>query len=131
MIVIDSSAVVETLIHADADPNLIEAMTIHELAAPHILDAEVLNVLRSLARGERITSRAAQRAQEEYWNLRITRYPLAGLAARIWELRHNYTAYDASYIALAEILEAPLATCDKKLAGHHHAQITLYNNGAA
>jgi predicted nucleic acid-binding protein len=67
---------------------------------------------------------------QDYGDLRIVRYEMVPLQRRVHELRHNFTAYDAMYIALAEALELPLLTCDKKFAGApgHHADIVEYPN---
>jgi predicted nucleic acid-binding protein len=72
-------------------------------------------------------------ASAELWHspiladLSLRRYPHDFLLPRIWELRNNLTAYDAAYVALAEALDAPLLTRDKRLAAAagHHAQIEL------
>ncbi|WP_101785963.1 type II toxin-antitoxin system VapC family toxin [Nonomuraea indica] len=119
MIVIDSSAMVQALAGREADVELLDALqgSVH---APHLLDVEVLSTLRGLVLGGKLTTRAAEQARTDYLTLRITRYECRGIAERIWELRHNYTAYDASYLALAEALEAPLHTCDGKLTGTGH-----------
>ena len=55
-------------------------------------------------------------AVEDWLGLPVDRHPHDVLLPRIWELRHNATAYDASYLALAEVLDAPLVTCDRRLA---------------
>ncbi|MEV0228193.1 type II toxin-antitoxin system VapC family toxin [Nonomuraea sp. NPDC050786] len=119
MIIIDSSAMVGALTGREADPELIDALqaSVH---APHLLDVEVLSTLRGLVLGGKLGTSAAELARADYLALKITRYEIKGVAERIWELRHNYTAYDASYLALAEALEAPLYTCDGKLSGGGH-----------
>ncbi|MFG1708341.1 type II toxin-antitoxin system VapC family toxin [Nonomuraea sp. M3C6] len=119
MIVIDSSAMVEALAGREADAELVDALqaSVH---APHLLDVEVLSTLRGLALGGKLTVAAAEQARNDYLALKITRYEIKGIADRIWELRHNYPAYDASYLTLAEALEAPLYTCDRKLVGNGH-----------
>ncbi|MEU4542142.1 type II toxin-antitoxin system VapC family toxin [Nonomuraea dietziae] len=119
MIVIDSSAMVAALTGREADVELLDALqgSIH---APHLLDVEVLSTLRGLALGGKLSAASAEQARIDYLALNISRYEIKGLAERVWELRHNYTAYDACYLALAEALEAPLITCDGKLAGHAH-----------
>lgn len=97
------------------------------LHAPHLLDLEVAQVLRRLLRAGEITAGRGQEALEDLADLRLTRHPHRPFLARIWELRHNVTAYDAAYIALAEALGAPLLTCDAPLAGStgHQAHIEL------
>jgi predicted nucleic acid-binding protein len=56
----------------------------------------------------------------------LKRYPHDVLLERMWELRHNFTAYDAAYIALAEALEAPLITCDRALTSGHRAEVVVF-----
>ncbi|MGW5687323.1 type II toxin-antitoxin system VapC family toxin [Nonomuraea sp. NPDC003754] len=127
MIVIDSSAMVEALTGRDADCELLDALrgSIH---APHLLDVEVLSTLRGLALAGKLSREAAEQARIDYFALRISRYELQGLAERVWELRHNYTAYDAYYLTLAEALEAPLITCDGKLVGNaHDAEVRVFS----
>lgn len=115
MIVIDASAMVEALVGRDANDELIDALqtSVH---APHLLDVEVVSVMRGLTLAGKLKLQAAEQARTDYFGLTIARYELHGLADRVWELRHNHTTYDACYLALAEALEAPLYTCDRKLA---------------
>lgn len=83
---------------------------------PHLLDVEVLNVLRrQTLRGILAEERGAT-ALQDLENIKMTRYPHAPLLGRIWDLREGVTAYDAAYIALAEALGAPLVTRDARLA---------------
>ncbi len=83
---------------------------------PHLLDVEVLNVLRrQTLRGILARERGAT-ALQDLENIKMTRYSHAPLLRRIWDLRGNVTAYDAAYIALAEALDAPLVTRDTRLA---------------
>lgn len=119
MIVVDASAMVEALIGRDADAKLIDALA-GDVDAPHLLDVEVLSVLRGLLLGGKIEPAAAEQARHDHFALAITRHQLHPLADRIWRLRHQYTSYDACYLALAEALNVPLYTCDAKLAGHGH-----------
>ncbi|MGW6495596.1 type II toxin-antitoxin system VapC family toxin [Nonomuraea angiospora] len=126
MIIIHSSAMVEALAGREADADLIDALqgSIH---APHLLDVEVLSTLRGLALGGKLSTAAAEQARADYLALRIARYEIKGIAERTWELRHNYTSYDASYLALAEALETPLYTCDAKLdGGGHDADVQVF-----
>ncbi len=123
--VVDASAMVEALVGRDADADLLDALA-GDLDAPHLLDVEVLSVLRGLVLGGKLDPSDAVRAREDHFAFTITRHETAALAERIWELRHQFTSYDASYLALAEALEAPLLTCNAKLATKgHNADIHL------
>lgn len=132
MIVVDASALVDTLASEIADPRLAERLTADgDLHAPHLVDIEVANALRRLAAaGELSTARAAD-AHADFAALTIVRYPHLPLLERIWELRETLTAYDASYVALAELLEAPLVTCDARLerAPGHVARVEAFLPG--
>ena len=86
------------------------------LHAPHLLDLEVVQVLRRYLRAGVIDEKRATEALEDFSSFSIQRYAHDLFLVRIWELRHNLTAYDASYVALAEALNATLLTCDKALA---------------
>jgi len=86
------------------------------LYAPAHLDAEVVSALRGLARVSRTVERVAPAALRHLAGLPIRRMPLAPLLERMWELRANVTPYVAAYVALAEQLDAPVITCDTKLA---------------
>lgn len=114
---------VEALVGRDVDDTLLEALA-GEVAAPHILDVEVLSVLRGLLLGRKLRPDVAEAARADHFDLVILRHDTAPLAERIWSLRHQYTSYDAAYLALAEALGAPLHTCDAKLASGGH-QVTV------
>jgi predicted nucleic acid-binding protein len=86
------------------------------LHAPHLLDLEVGQVLRRLVREAVISARRADEAIEDLVDLRVTRYPHFVFLPRIWQLRHNLSAYDAAYVVLAEKLGATLVTRDARLA---------------
>lgn len=116
--VADASALVALL--ADAGPNgawAAEQTIGRELAGPHLVLFEVANVLRRQETAGRISGDQAALAHQNLVALPVECWPYAALGARVWELRHNLTAYDASYVALAELLDAPLLTCDTRLAG--------------
>lgn len=122
MIVLDASAMVEALVGRDADAALLDVLA-GDLGAPHLLDVEVLSALRGLELGHRLDAAAAEQARLDHFAFTITRHDLEPLAERIWHLRHQLTASDASYIALAEALSVPLYTCDAKLAAGSHAAL--------
>ena len=126
MIVIDASAMIQVLVGRDPDPALLDGVA-GDLAAPHILDVEVLSALRGMVLGGVLPLEAAESARRSYADLVIDRYEAALLADRVWALRNQYTSYDAMYLALAEGLGAPLVTCDRKLdAGGHHAEVVVH-----
>jgi predicted nucleic acid-binding protein len=87
------------------------------VASPALIDLEFANVLRGLVTKKSIHHRQAERALTEFVQAPIQRYGHLALLDRIWRLRANLTAYDASYVALAELLGVGLLTIDKRLAG--------------
>lgn len=128
MIVVDASIVTDFLL---GRPDTVRAVTEHmagndhqPLHAPDLVELEALNALRRLARGGQVTDDRASEAAEDLADLRLVRYPHAPLRPRIWELRHNLTAYDAAYLALAEALDDPvLLTSDRDLAEQASASL--------
>lgn len=129
MIVADASAVIEVLLSTELGVQIGRHLfaggeTIH---APHVLDLEVIQALRRYSRTGQMSAPRAEQALAYYRSMPLNRYAHDVLAPRIWALRHNWTAYDASYIALAESLEAPLITCDRAFAAGsgHTARIVL------
>lgn len=125
MIVLDASAMVEALIGSEVADELLDALT-GDVHAPHLLDVEVLSVLRGLLLGGKLDAAVVEEFRREHFAFVINRYEVAPLADRIWQLRDQYTSYDAAYLALAEALDAPLYTCDGKLdSGGHHAKVHL------
>ena len=130
MIVLDASAAIDWFLQTSAGRAIEDRIySWHEsLHAPHLLDLEVGQVLRRLVREGMISAPRAEQAVQDLLGLRITRYPHRDLLPRIWQLRHNLTAYDAAYIVLAETLAAPLITRDARLksAPGHTARIELF-----
>ena len=86
------------------------------LSAPHLLDAEVAQVLRRYVRTSVITPQRGAEALQDLADMPLERYPHYPFLERIWQLRDNLTAYDAAYLALAEALDATLLTRDQALA---------------
>jgi predicted nucleic acid-binding protein len=118
VIVVDASAVLEVLLRTPAaeavEERLFEAGdTLH---APHLLDIEVAQVLRRYAAAKPSEAKRCDEALSDLSDLPLYRYPHDVLLPRVWELRNNLTAYDAVYVALAEALDAPLLTRDRRIA---------------
>jgi predicted nucleic acid-binding protein len=130
MIVLDASAAVDWLLQTPAGQHIEKRIysrneTLH---APHLLDIEVTQVLRRLALQGVVSVHRADEAIHDLLDLRITRYPHLVLLLRVWQLRHNFSAYDAAYIVLAEKLGAALVTRDARLASAsgHAAPVELF-----
>jgi predicted nucleic acid-binding protein len=128
--VVDASAVLEVLLRTEVGLRIEKKLlsTRQSLHAPHLLDVEVAQVLRRFAASGELSAERGQEALTDLADLPLNRYPHDLLLPRIWELRHNVTAYDAAYLALAEALRAPLVTCDARLgsAPGHSAEVQVY-----
>ena len=128
MIVLDASVVVELLtngrlagaIRADL------AGRSESFIVPHLLDVEVIGALRKLASSLHFDSHSAEQFLRGLADLPAVRYAHEPLLERMWELRHNFTAYDAAYIALAELTNSALYTSDEKLSRNHRARVVLF-----
>jgi predicted nucleic acid-binding protein len=118
VIVVDASALLEVLLRTPA-AKAVEARLFGQqqtLHAPHLLDVEVMQVLRRYAQAGEIDDGRGDEAIADLADFPIRRYPHGFLLTRVWSLRHNFTAYDATYVALAEALNARFLTCDERLA---------------
>jgi len=129
VIVVDASALLEALLRTSAakvveDRLFAPDQTLH---APHLIDVEVAQVIRRYAANGEIDGERGRMTLIDLADLPLRRYPHDLLLPRIWDLRHNLTAYDAAYVALAEALDAPLLTRDRRLAAaaSHFAQVEL------
>jgi predicted nucleic acid-binding protein len=129
VIVVDASALLEALLRTPAAAAVVERLfdagaTLH---APHLIDIEVAQVPRCSAATRQIESGRCRDALSDLSDFPLHRYPHDFLLPRVWELRHNLTAYDAVYVALAEVLDAPLLTRDRRLAtaAGHRARVDL------
>jgi predicted nucleic acid-binding protein len=127
VIVVDASALLEVLLRRPAaealEPRLFAAReTLH---APHLIDVEVAQVLRRYAAHGEINDERGRAALADLRDFPLRRYPHDFLLQRVWDLRNNLTACDAISVALAEVLDAPLITRDRRLAGTagHRARI--------
>jgi predicted nucleic acid-binding protein len=118
VIVLDASAAIEWLLQSPAGIKIERRLfsPSESLHAPHLLDVEVAQVLRRYVRENIISAQRGQEALEDLTDVPLSRYPHDFLIPRVWELRATLTAYDAVYVALAELLDAPLLTCDGKIA---------------
>lgn len=115
-LVIDASTVVAALTDNGEDGLWAESMlTIDSLAAPHLMPVEVADILRRLALAGDISPDTASLAHNDLLDLHVELFPYEPFAARIWALRANVTCYDAWYVAIAETLDAKLATLDRRL----------------
>lgn len=113
MKVVDAGVVVELVAH-DLDP---DRLGDEELVVPHLIDSEVTNVLRRLVLHGDLTEQQGALALEGFARLALSRFPADWLRPRMWALRHNLSAYDATYVALAEMLGVTaLLTTDERLA---------------
>jgi predicted nucleic acid-binding protein len=130
MIALDASAAIDWLLQTPAGQRIESRIYLGKdtLHAPHLLDLEVAQVLRRLVYQGAIAAHRADEAIRDLVDLRINRYAHFVFLPRIWQLRHNFSAYDAAYIALAETLGAPLLTRDRRLAspGHHKAAVEIF-----
>ena len=118
MIVVDASTLLEFLLNTDASPRVASRLfdsgeTLH---APNLLDLEIAQVLRRDERAGVLSAARAKSALEDLGDLVIARYPHDVLLTQVWALRRNLTAYDAVYLALAQVLGATLVTRDSTLA---------------
>jgi predicted nucleic acid-binding protein len=118
LIVVDSSAVLEVLLRSQTGLEIEKRIFSPQetLYAPHLLDLEVAQVLRRYCASGEMDAERGREALRDLTDIPINRYPHDVFLPRIWELRPNMTAYDAAYVALAEILPAPLLTRDTRLA---------------
>lgn len=129
MIVVDASAMVEALVGTAPNEQLLDLLA-SDVHAPSLLDVEVISVLRGLELGRVISPETASTALTDYWSLNVVRHETSALSDRVWSLRHQFTSYDACYLALAEGLDAPLITCDRKMAARGHSAAVTVMEGS-
>jgi predicted nucleic acid-binding protein len=117
-LVCDASAVVALLL--DAGPHgqwVAEAISGGQLAAPSLLAFECSNVIRRHELAGLVSADQAAQAHADLVALPVEHWPYELLGLRVWELRRNLSSYDASYVAVAELTQAPLVTLDRRI-GH-------------
>jgi predicted nucleic acid-binding protein len=117
VIVVDASVLVTGLADDGPDGDRVrDCLQGERLAAPHLVDVEVVSAWRRLAAAGELDDRRVALAVADLRALRMTRVEHGALMPRCWELRGNLTTYDAVYVALAELMEARLLTADRRLA---------------
>ena len=129
MIIVDASVVVDLLIKPPAEVAPIKARLAGERSshAPPLLDAEVTHALRRLLLDGRLTDLSARRALRDFAVMGLKRWPHRALLGRALALRHQLSAYDGIYVAMAEVTGATLVTRDARLtrATGHRARVEL------
>lgn len=113
MIVVDASAALSALLNAGPARSSLASEQLH---VPHLIDAEVANGLRRMVSARQLDADSGWVALDAFRRLGMTRYPVFSMLDRVWELRDNLSAYDTSYVALAELLECSLLTADARLS---------------
>lgn len=113
MIVVDASAALSALLNAGAARSAIASEQLH---VPHLIDPEIANGLRRRVAARQVTAASGWGMLATWQQLGMTRYATFSFLDRIWELRDNLSAYDASYVALAELLGCGLVTADARLS---------------
>jgi predicted nucleic acid-binding protein len=125
VIIAEASAVVDALVDTPPSHPLLAVLSDEELHAPALLDFEVASALRGHVRAARITPGRLREALADFAALSIERHHMTALLGRMLELRENFIAYDAAYVALAMALRAPLVTADAKLRAAERLGVTV------
>ena len=124
MIVLDASAAVSALLNAGEARTALADEAVH---VPHLIDSQIAHALRRQVLGRSLGADDGRAALDTWRRLGVVRHPVGGLLDRVWELRDNVSAYDASYLALAEVLGCALLTADARLSRVPglHCSVTL------
>jgi predicted nucleic acid-binding protein len=112
VIVVDASATVSALANDGPARDLLAAQQLH---APHLVDAEVASAFRRRVLAGEVTADQGWAALDVFRRLALTRHEMSPLLHRVWQMRENVSAYDATYMALAEALDCALVTADARL----------------
>ena len=130
-VVCDASALVALLLDGGPDGRWVtDTLSGAELAAPSLVLFESANVIRRHERANLITSDQAAQAHADLLDLTIELWPYETLAPRAWQLRHNLSSYDASYVALAELIEVTLVTLDDRISSAPNLRCAFANRPA-
>ncbi|WP_300683443.1 type II toxin-antitoxin system VapC family toxin [Nocardioides sp.] len=117
MLVVDASAIVDLLVGRQQVSDLLRSHLADAVAlCPELMDVEVTQALRRLHRSGHLSREGAERALGQLGRLPVERIPHHALLPRVWELRDTLSAYDATYVALAETAGAALLTGDQRLS---------------
>jgi len=121
VIVLDASAALEFLLNTQLGEQVGTRLAAggETLHAPHLLDVEVLHVVRRLGAARAVSDRRARQVLDDLGDMPVARYSHEDLIGRAWAMRASVTAYDAMYLALAEALDATVVTCDTRLGRAH------------
>jgi predicted nucleic acid-binding protein len=122
VIVVDASVALTGLLHDGESRTLLSERAV---VCPHLADSELAHALRTRVRRGEVDATDAARALDTWSRLGIERIAVHPLLERVWQLRDNLSAYDATYVALAEALDAPLVTSDARLAGATGPRCTI------
>ncbi len=126
MLVVDASVIASAIVDAGEDGQRFrDRLRGETIAGPDLLRIEVMSVVRRHANAGSITREQADAAFEDLVDLPISVFPTAPLLPRVWELRDNVTSYDGCYIALAEAVDCPLLTADRRLANAPGARCVI------
>jgi predicted nucleic acid-binding protein len=122
MIVLDASAALAALLNDGQARHLIGSERLH---SPHLIDSEITSGLRRLVRRNQLSATSGWNVLGTWRRLGVTRYAAHGLFERMWEIRENFSAYDATYVALAETLGCSLVTADARLGRASQARCAI------
>jgi len=119
MIVVDASVAFEIVLRTTLGMQAGKRLISEDIHVPHLVDVEIASAIRRQYLAEKLGMDAAEEALLALMEWPLIRHEHTPLLPRIWALRHGISAYDACYVALAETLDAPLLTCDARLANAH------------
>ena len=114
-VVVDASALLERLLRGQRGDAIAQAVGRSRMLSPHHVDVELLNAMRGLVRSGELSQQRAAQGAEDLLDAPLERVPVTELIPRIWAWRHNLSAYDAGYVALAQVLDCALVTADERL----------------
>jgi predicted nucleic acid-binding protein len=123
--VVDASALVEVLLQTPRASAILRAVGTSEMVAPDLINVEVLSALRRLVRQSLLAPARADQAVMDLAVTPIRHFPAHPLVDVIWRLRHNLSAYDACYVALAGALDCSLVSADARLARVPHLPVRV------